>query len=70
MALQNIYTSGIFKFTRDQREYISLQYFSKFIMKHNLNKLLDGWVLLIANPKNTAMIDNKEAEIYFQRCYG
>ncbi|GBC14841.2 hypothetical protein GLOIN_2v1788049 [Rhizophagus irregularis DAOM 181602=DAOM 197198] len=60
--------NGTFTFTRDQKEdkcLVSLQYPSKSNVKYNLNEILDlrGRALLIAKPKNSVMINNKEAEM-------
>ncbi|PKK65362.1 hypothetical protein RhiirC2_68609 [Rhizophagus irregularis] len=60
--------NGTFTFTRDQKEdkcLVSLQYPSKSNVKYNLNEILDlrGQALLIAKPKNSVMINNKEAEM-------
>jgi hypothetical protein len=66
--IKNAVLNGTFTFTRDVKEdkcLVSLQYPSKSNVKYNLNEILDlrGRALLIAKPKNTVMIDNKEAEM-------
>jgi hypothetical protein len=60
--------NGIFTFTRDLKEdkcLVSLQYPSKSNVKYNLNEILElrERALLIAKPKNTVIMDNKEAEV-------
>ncbi|PKC60440.1 hypothetical protein RhiirA1_539838, partial [Rhizophagus irregularis] len=66
--IKNAVLNGTFTFTCDQKEdkcLVSLQYPSKFNVKYNLNEILDlrGRALLIAKPKNSDMINNKEAEM-------
>ncbi|PKK67516.1 hypothetical protein RhiirC2_835340, partial [Rhizophagus irregularis] len=66
--IKNAVFNGTFTFTRDQKEdkcLVSLQYPSKSNVKYNLNEILDlrGQALLIAKPKNSVMINNKEAEM-------
>ncbi|RGB33408.1 hypothetical protein C1646_816080 [Rhizophagus diaphanus] len=66
--IKNAVLNGTFTFTRDQKEdkcLVSLQYPSKSNVKYNLNEILDlrRQALLIANPKNSDIINNKEAEM-------
>ncbi|PKK71632.1 hypothetical protein RhiirC2_849031 [Rhizophagus irregularis] len=66
--IKNAVINGTFTFTRDQKEdkcLVSLQYPSKFNVKYNLNEILElrGRALLIAKPKISVMINNKEAEM-------
>jgi hypothetical protein len=67
--IKNAVLNGTFTFTRDLKEdkcLVSLQYPSKSNVKYNLNEILDlrGQALLIAKPKNTVMMDNKEPEMF------
>ncbi|CAB4494063.1 unnamed protein product [Rhizophagus irregularis] len=64
--IKNAVLNGAFTFTRDQEEdkcLVSLQYPSKSNVKYNLNEILElrGRALLIAKPKISVMINNKEA---------
>ncbi|EXX79760.1 hypothetical protein RirG_002520 [Rhizophagus irregularis DAOM 197198w] len=64
--IKNVVLNGAFTFTRDQEEdkcLVSLQYPSKSNVKYNLNEILElrGRALLIAKPKISVMINNKEA---------
>ncbi|PKC67083.1 hypothetical protein RhiirA1_535154, partial [Rhizophagus irregularis] len=66
--IKNAVLNGTFTFTRDQKEdkcLVSLQYPSKSNVKYNLSEILDlrGRALLIAKPKNSVMVNNKEAEM-------
>jgi hypothetical protein len=66
--IRNAVLNGTFTFTRNQKEdkcLVSLHYPSKSNVKYNLNEILDlrGRALLIAKPKNSVMINNKEAEM-------
>ncbi|PKY50617.1 hypothetical protein RhiirA4_530802 [Rhizophagus irregularis] len=66
--IKNAVLNGTYTFSRDQREdkcLVSLQYPSKSNLKYNLNEILNlrGRALLIANQKNTVMINSKEAEM-------
>ncbi|PKY17154.1 hypothetical protein RhiirB3_521757 [Rhizophagus irregularis] len=66
--IKNAVLNGTFTFTRDQKEdkcLVSLHYPSKSNVKYNLSEILDlrGRALLIAKPKNSVMVNNKEAEM-------
>jgi hypothetical protein len=66
--IKNAVLNGTFTFTRDLKEdkcLVSLQYPSKSNVKYNLNEILElrERALLIAKPKNTVIMDNKEAEV-------
>ncbi|PKC00365.1 hypothetical protein RhiirA5_505219 [Rhizophagus irregularis] len=66
--IKNAVLNGTFTFSRDHREdkcLVSLQYPSKSNLKYNLNEILNlrGQALLIANHKNTVMINSKEVEM-------
>ena len=64
--IKNAVLNGTYTFARDEKEdkcVVSLKYLSKSNVKYNLNEILDlrGRALLIAKPKNTAII-NEDAE--------
>ncbi|GBC14823.1 hypothetical protein GLOIN_2v1781959 [Rhizophagus irregularis DAOM 181602=DAOM 197198] len=66
--IKNAVINGTFTFTLNQKEdkcLVSLQYPSKSNVKYNLNEILDlrGRALLIANQKNSDIINNEEAEM-------
>ncbi|PKY44130.1 hypothetical protein RhiirA4_458302, partial [Rhizophagus irregularis] len=66
--IKNAVLNGTFTFTRDQKEdkcLVFLQYPSKTNVRYNLSEILDlrGRALLIAKPKNSVMVNNKEAEM-------